>query len=201
MSYHLDVKTTTFVDRHTEIFRFAETLLDAAQKPIRILQVGPGMALRGVGRFNTFEGARIVKRLETALRRIPLPVQFYENFETGELLRMFASHDPRLTVADISRKSLDVVENCYGERIDGTVWMDLSDPAFAERDDLKDRFDIVICLAAVVRVPRDGQAAARHNLASFAKPDGLIISEQDLSDKGYTFLPDSRHISRGIPGG
>jgi len=195
MLYHLNVKTTTFVNRNLGLFKtVADTVLDPTQASLRILEVGPGMAVRGVGRINHIGKWKVVKRFETVLRRLPMPTWCYENYETEELLRVFDPFSPHLTVADISRKSLDVIRRNITENLDETVRLDLSDADSDALVKLKNRFDLVICLATIVRVPKKSQAQAKRNLASFCAPGAIVITEQDMTTEGLEAVDTSNHV-------
>ncbi|MFQ5439177.1 MAG: hypothetical protein ACE5DK_10170 [Paracoccaceae bacterium] len=185
MRYHLDVKTTTFVNRNLKLFQFvADQVLDPASRGLRVLEIGPGMAVRGMGRYNHFGKWRPVKRLETAIRRLPLPLGCYENYETEEILGVFSRFSPRLTVADISRKSLDVIRRNIENGLEETVELDLTDNGSDALNGLQHRFDLVICLATIVRIPQDLKPRAIRNLAGFCAPGAVVITEQDMTAEG-----------------
>jgi len=197
MLYHLNVKTTTFVNRNTDLFRRIQAQLIAAdRKKLKILQVGPGMATKFVGRFNDYGRWRPVKRLETVLRRLPLPDACYENYETGELLSVFRAHEPELTVADIARKPLNVVARNFRDAPVMTVRLDLSDRRAGESAGLLGKFDLVVCMATVVRVPRKLQGTALENLVKFAAPGGLIVTDQDMTGCGMARIEGISHVFR-----
>lgn len=196
MNYHLDVKTTTFVNRHTQAFTTANDLLPADKQGISILQVGPGMAVKGVGRFNHLGKWQIIKRLETALRRLPLPISFYENFETREILDIFAKHSPQMTVGDISPKSLNSIKYNYGDEIANTIQLDLGQDLAPGGVSSIGQFDVVICLVTVNRVPRPLWEQARNNIGNFTRPGGILITDQNMTSQGFVTSVEHRHVRR-----
>lgn len=188
MLYHLNVKTTTYPERHTKKFEDACALFKKAKyTKINILQVGPGMALRGIGRFNNIDNLKIIKRLETGLRRIPFPVSCYESYEPKEVLSIFSDLNPQLTVADISQKSLDVVDKTVLDENLSTVNLDLTTSDTKQLNRLKNKFDLIVCLATVIRTgSMSNRRVACKNLNSFAKDKSIIISESGFSDFGFS---------------
>ncbi|MEE9375353.1 MAG: hypothetical protein V3V04_03345 [Rhizobiaceae bacterium] len=187
MLYHLDVKTTTYPERNTNRFDNAKELLRQANvKEINILQVGPGMALKGVGRLNNLGKLRLIKRLETGLRRLPLPVSFYETYEPHEVISTFSEFLASITVADISQKSLDVVERTVSHKNLTVTQLDLTSKNSDDFEHLKNKFDLIICVNTIIRTgSQANRTIARQNLHSFAKDKSMIISESDFSEFGF----------------
>jgi len=191
-------KTTTFPRRRTAVLAdIAGLLPPPGPEPLEVLEIGPGLALKGIGRHNDWGGLKLIKRLETALRRIPFPDSFYENFETTEILASFGERPVNLTLLDVNAKLLRVIKANMAPAAVNTVAGDLGiagNPAFAR---LQGRFDVVFCFATIGRVPGEtGRANARRNVASFLKPGGLLASDAGLAYEGTNLLAPNGAISR-----
>lgn len=85
------------------------------------------------------------------MRRIPFSVSCYESYEPKEVLSIFSDLKPQLTVADISQKSLDVVDKTVLDENLSTVNLDLTTTDTKQLERLKNKFDLVVCLATVIR--------------------------------------------------
>mgnify|MGYP003382513911 CR=1 FL=1 len=173
-------KTTTWPERHKPVIDDVRALIAARSpaEPIAVLDVGLGLAVKVIGRQNGFGRYQVVKRIETALRRLPLPDYFYENFEAQEIADAFAGLPFRMTLADINPKLLKITAAQLGDVVEATITGDLTfaeNPAF---ESLRGRFDAVFCFATIGRLGNlQNRAAGMANVASFLKPGGLLATD------------------------
>ena len=174
----MDLKTTTFVGRNIALLHAAAEMVPPAGR-LRILEVGPGLAVRRLGRLSApgRPFRRTFKGIETLARRLPLPDRWYENYESGEIIEAFGRDRVDLTILDINPRSLAVIKEQLAPFPVTTLVANLAviDPDAAN---LAGRFDIVIALATLGRiqpVPRPRAAAA---LIACAKRGGLIVENE-----------------------
>jgi hypothetical protein len=173
----VDLKTTTGPQRHPTLLQaVAQQLPPQAQ--IRVLEVGPGLVLKRLGRW-AGPGSPlkpVVKVIETFLRRLPLPLGWYESFETAEII---AALDPSgagrlsMTVADINPKPLLAVKHQLGPGVD-CVNVDIAGDLAGRLP--AESFDVVVALTVISRIPLERRPAAVRNLTHLAKPGGLIAA-------------------------
>lgn len=173
----MDLGTTTYAGRHRGLL--ASLAAIAPDGPLRILEVGPGLAVRGLGRLAArgIPGRSLFKAIETLVRRLPLPDRAYENYETEDLLAAFGRQRIDLTILDINPRSLAVIAGNLAPLRVATVTADLSDPALARRSDLVGSFDVIIALATIGRIPLERRAAAALNLVRLTRPGGLVAED------------------------
>lgn len=176
----MDLKTTTYAGRHRGLL--ANLAAIAPDGPLRILEVGPGLAVRGLGRLAArgVPGRSVFKGIETLVRRLPLPDGAYENYETEDLLAAFGHQRVDLTILDINPRSLAVIAGNLAPLKVATVTADLSDPALGRRHDLAGSFDVIIALATIGRIPPERRAAAALNLVLMTRPGGLVAEDTGL---------------------
>lgn len=188
----MELQTTTYAGRHRLLLERLASL--APKGRLRILEAGPGLAVRGLGRLAArgVPGRPLFKAVETLVRRLPLPDGAYENYETREILDAFGRDRVDLTLLDINPRSLAVISGNLAPFPVTTVTADLADPALALRRELAAGFDVVIALATVGRVPETLRAAAAENLVRLTRPGGLIAEDQ-----GYV-APGNAAIATGL---
>ena len=159
--------------------RAAAGLVDVGDRAVRVLQVGPGLAVRYLGRFtgNGVIGRPIFKGLEALLRRLPMPDALYENYESTEIIEVFGNRAVELTVFDINPKSLKVVAanlTPFGIKVE-PVTGDITETGLIDRLKLADRYDVVVALNMVLRVADHLKENAAGNLIAAAAPGGLVV--------------------------
>ncbi|MCC6735303.1 MAG: class I SAM-dependent methyltransferase [Bauldia sp.] len=173
----MDLRTTTYAGRHRHLLERLAAL--APKGPLRILECGPGLAVRGLGRLSSrgVPGRPLFKGIETLVRRLPLPDGAYENYETGELLAAFGRDRVDLTLLDINPRSLAVISANLAPYRVRTVIADLADPATPLRRELEGGFDVVLALATIGRIPEPRRDAAAENLLRLTRPGGLVVED------------------------
>lgn len=172
----MDLRTTTFPGRNLSLLAEARRLAPRAE-PLRILEVGPGLAVRGFGR-RTAKGtvfSGLFRRAEMVLRRLPLPDAWFENYETEEIIEAFAPTVIDLTIADINQRTLAIIARNLGGQPISTLVLDLTEEDAARRQGLAGRFDVVIALSTIGRIDRARRNAAAKTLIETAKPGGIIV--------------------------
>ncbi|MCW5715100.1 MAG: class I SAM-dependent methyltransferase [Bauldia sp.] len=173
----MDLGTTTYAGRHRRLLEGLAALAPAG--PLRVLEVGPGLAVRGLGRLASrgVPGRAVFKGLETLVRRLPLPDGAYENYETEDLLAAFGRGRVDLTLLDINPRSLAVIAANLAPLRVTTVNADLADAALPRRPELAGRFDVIVALSTIGRIPEERRQAAADNLVRLARPGGLVAED------------------------
>ncbi len=187
-------KTTTWPDRHKAVIDDVRALIAARSpaEPIAVLDVGLGMAIKIIGRQNALGSYYLVKRFETAIRRLPLPDYFYENFEAQEIADAFSGLPFRMTLADINPKLLRLTAAQIGDAVEAVVAGDLTIPENPAFESLRGRFDAVFCFATIGRLGNpQNRAAGMANVASFLKPGGLLAT--DDPERSIVLAPVAGH--------
>lgn len=193
----MDLATTTYAGRHRDLLERLAALAPAGR--IRVLEAGPGLAVRGLGRLAArgTPGRLLFKSIETLVRRLPLPNAAYENYETEDLLAAFGRDRVNLTLLDINPRSLAVIEANLAPFPVTAVTADLADAALTRRPELARPFDIVIALATIGRIPVERRAAAADNLVRLARPGGLVVMDTGhVIPGGPIEATDREHIFR-----
>ena len=192
-------KTTTHPNRNYPFIKAAQGLL-ASEKPsgqLKILQVGCGMALKYFGRLNGLGKHRIFKRVETGLRRIPLPEFAYENYETVEIVEIFNSMEFALDVIDINSKALSVVSRTIKRPDFRAFEADITRPSAPVFADMVGAYDAVICFFTVSRTgSAENVKIAQETVFSFVKPGGLFIGDHRHDNPQFTPVPDLKYVLR-----
>lgn len=178
----MDPKTSTWPQRHAAELAELRRLLPAGNRRLTVANVGPGLAVKYLGRFANRKTvlAEIIRRFETGVRRLPLPDLCFENYEAVELAEALAERPFALTAVDINPRVVRVVVNALAPHAKGVV-ADLGvahAPALAP---LRDSFDVVFSFAMVQRVPTGFAKIARENIRSLVRPGGLLVGGGDFS--------------------
>lgn len=187
-------KTTTWPERHKPVIVAVRAMMAARNpaQPVSVLDVGLGMAIKTIGRQNGIGRHQLVKRIESAVRRLPLPDFFYENFEAQEIADAFTGLPFRMTLADINPKLLRVTAAQLGGIVENTVAADLTIPENPAFEALRGRFDAVFCFATIGRLGnQQNRAAGMANVASFLKPGGLLAT--DDPERSIVLAPVAGH--------
>lgn len=194
----MSLQTTTHLGRNIPTLRAAASLVEVSGRPVRALQVGPGLAVRYLGRM-TGEGASFrmfFKGLEALVRRLSLPNALYENYESAEIVDVFGARPLHLTVIDITPKSLAVVASTIrplGVEVT-PILGDISDPELIQRRGLGEAFDIVIALNMVLRLPDHLKQNAAENLVRATAPGGIMV-ENSLAESRFRGLQSTSYSS------
>lgn len=174
----MDLKTTTYPGRNLPILAAAAKLAPDART---ILEIGPGLALKGFG-WRTRRGAplrHLARVAESVLRRLPLPESWYESFETAEIRDAFdpeRSGRAAITVVDINPRPLRVIRRTHGDAV-RCVNLDFG----SRSEDLirLGRFDVVVALAVIGRIPEEKRSIATGNLLDVTSIGGLIVTSHE----------------------
>lgn len=197
----MDLRTTTYAGRHRSLLDRLAALAPVGR--LRILEVGPGLAVRGLGRLASrgVPGRAVFKGIETLVRRLPLPDGAYENYETEDLLAAFGRDRVDLTLLDINPRSLVVIAANLAPLPVTTVTADLADPELPLRRELASRFDVVVALATVGRLPEGRRTAAADNLVRLTRPGGLVSEDTGrVAVGGVLQATDCEHVFRRAEG-
>jgi hypothetical protein len=199
----LDFKTTTRPFRNAEALRQASALLAdrPTSAPLHILEVGPGLAVKGLGRMLTpaTPARRILRAAETFLRRVPMPDRFFENYETLELLQIFAAWPVRLTVIDINPRVLRIIAANLSDVALETRTADLSQADNPTLAAFRGKFDVTVAFSILSRIPTAARDIAVAHLRNVTRPGGLVLAnDHDVSAADCRRLADSPVIYRKL---
>lgn len=189
----MDLKTTTRPKRRSAQFRQIRDLVlpPPDGRALEVAEVGPGLAVRYLGRLaeEGLPGWDLVKRLESGVRRIPMPDACFENYETLELKRALGGIPSSLTVIDVNPRVVRIIARRQAGVVpivaDLAIWKPGAlVPLFA-------RFDLVVAFAVLGRVPSGSKDVARANIGALVKPDGVLLMDDDpgaefMSITGFT---------------
>ena len=194
----MELQTTTHRGRSLGTLRAAASLVDIDDRAIRVLQVGPGLAVRYLGRLTGVgvAGRPFFKGLEALVRRLPMPDALYENYESAEIVDVFGPRAVELTVIDINPKSLKIVSASltpFGIAVTPVVG-DITEVGFVERLRLTERYDVVVALNMVLRVADKLKDRAAANLIAAAAPGGVLV-ENSLSQQRLRGLQSTSYTA------
>ncbi len=182
----MDLETTTFRGRNLPLLHAARDALGAQSgQRLRILQVGPGLSVRYLGRWQTpgTPFRPFFKGLETLVRRLPMPDGWYENYESAEILEVFGSDRVDLTVVDINPRVVEIVAaNLLPAKVE-THAGNFGDPARGWRRRLGGPFDVAISLTVLHRIASpEWRRTAVADLVALTRSGGIIAeNSQDYS--------------------
>lgn len=181
----MDLRTTTRPRRLAGELKTARALVEATApgRPIDMLEVGPGLAVRYLGRLaeETRPAADIFRRIEVGVRRIPMPDSWLESYETGELLAAFEGLPIRLTILDINPRVLDIVRGLHPRVLLRSIVADLGQERPAALVPIYGSFDLVIAHAVLGRIASGVRERAGENLVRLARPGGLLFVGRDFA--------------------
>ncbi len=185
----MDLRTTTRPNRNIDLFRTARTLLSAGdrERPIAIIEVGPGLAVKHLGRLadQKYPLWDFVRRIESGIRRIPMPDGCYESYETRELCASLSGLQIRVTILDINPRVVRIVKAINADLPIEPVVADLGAEVPTGFSAFVGRYDLVVANAVLVRIPVSRRETARRNLLSLAAPHGLVLTEVDDCPAGF----------------
>jgi len=180
----MDLRTTTRPRRHAEQFRRIVGLLPSrpAGVPLKVVNVGPGLAIKYLGRLSATDMPLwdFFRRIETGLRRIPMPDSFYENYEAHELVAALAAVPFELTLLDINPKVLRVAGKSLAAVAPRTVAVDLGQADAPALRPLAGTFDVVVAYAVIARIPQRLADQAAKNIRSLLKPGGILLGGSEV---------------------
>lgn len=183
----MEMRTTTHRERNTKgVQEFAEAL--PTGRHLNLLQVGPGASIKGFGGL-TGKNSRmrwLAKPVETLLRRVPLPDNCLESYETLELLAALSRQqlDFDLLVCDINPRVLDIVSETVGPYNS----VDYKEHDIAQAP-VPGNFDGIVCVNVLCRITDVLIPAAIQNLKTSTVSGGIILTQEhpekvDSSDAG-----------------
>ena len=193
----MDLKTTTRPNRHTAYFLALRPLLAPPPdgRPLEVAEIGPGLAVKYFGRLaeETVPGWDIVKRIESGIRRIPMPDVCFETYEPHELVRGLEGLPFRRTVIDINPKVVRIAAKSMPDRAVATVVANLGEERPASLQPLKGKFDLVVAFAVMARVKEAVRGNAERNIGCLIRPGGFLLS--DWPAEGCVALPERHGVS------
>jgi hypothetical protein len=182
----LQLKTTTRPNRHVAELRAARSLLSAPAdgRPLEIADVGPGLAVKYLGRLadQRVPVWNLVKRIESAIRRIPMPDGCYENYEAHELVRALDGLRFNLTVIDVNPKVVRVIAKEMANRNVSPVVADLGIEDPPSLAPLRGKFDLVVAMTVIGRVKSRLEYTANLNIAGLVRLGGVLLASGDFTD-------------------
>ncbi len=196
----MDLKTTTRPRRHTGQFDALRRFLSppSSGRPLEVANVGPGLAVRYFGRLSAADvpGWDIFRRIESGIRRIPMPDAFYENYETAELTAALGDLPFNLTLVDINPRVVRVVERgARGRKVDH-VLVDLGEERSVRLAPYRGKFDVVVAFAVIGRVKDRLRENARDNVRSLLRPGGILVSGGDITTDDFIPLSEEHGLFR-----
>jgi SAM-dependent methyltransferase len=157
-------------------------------KSPRVLEIGPGAVSKLlVNKIAPGEGdqlSRVGNRYRALLRNLDglvrrLPNMELRSYEPGELLS-FLPADTQLTVADISERVIEAIQNQYPQACARV--MDLT------QEVLDPPADVIVCLCVLTRAREPGPMFA--NLYRSLRPGGLLVMDnRSCSSFGDPAMP------------
>jgi hypothetical protein len=185
-------KTTTRPRRNTRsITALAEHFQSNNITRITLLDVGPGMAVKYIGRLSAIQHPfDVFRRFEVGLRAIlPLPVSAYESYEPNEILQIFEEHmgiQVEISLLDIDVTVLAVAWNQLGVRARSLIPADISVFPNESLIEYAGRFDVVIAQTVLSRIKTaQGRFNAARNLVSLSRPGGILTcSSEEMAKAG-----------------
>jgi hypothetical protein len=192
----MDLKTTTRPRRRADVFATLRRFVQAppSGRPLEVANVGPGLAVRYLGRLSATDvpGWEVFRRIESGVRRVPMPDAFYENYETAELVAALDGIPFRLTLVDINPRVLRVVSQRMRGAVVDTVAADLGEERAVRLAPYRGKFDLVVAFAVVGRVKEKTRQNARENVQSLVRPGGFLLGSGDVPGEGFApVAPDT----------
>lgn len=187
--FRLRHKSTTRPKRKARAIANLNSLLSGHSGTLNVVEIGPGLAVRYLGRLSGagWPGG-LFRRLEVGVRAaLPMPQWGYEIYETGELLQTLGGCGQlKLSVLDFDATILKVAKRQHGELLDALILADLSifpNPVLLSH---YGKYDAVFENAVIKRIPKNpGRVNAARNLIALTKPGGIITScARDFLDAG-----------------
>ncbi len=170
-------------------------------RPLEVANVGPGLAVKYLGRLAATDvpGWDFFRRIESGVRRVPMPDAFYENYETAELVAALGDMPFRLTLVDINPRVVRVVGNAMRGHTVDHVLADLGEERSVKLAPYRGKFDLVVAFAVVGRVKDRVRENARENVRSLVRPGGLLLGSGDLPGNDFVQVsPDSSFFRKPL---
>jgi hypothetical protein len=156
-----------------------------------ILEIGPGMAIRYLGRLSRIKKPfELFRRIEVGLRAVlPLPHQAYEIYETAEILSIFGSLpsvDASLSLLDFDETILATARCQFSNSLCDLILADLSLSANEHLTSLHGKYDAIFVTAVIKRISTaEGRMNAARNIVAMAKPGAILTnSAPELIEAG-----------------
>ena len=182
----MDLGTTTYSGRHSKLLKdAAELVMKPGERPLRILEIGPGLSVRWLGRVGgkpAFVRA-ILKGVETAVRRLPLPDSCFENYESDEILTAFGRQRSELSLMDINPRPLRVIGQNPKIPLASKLTADLTKLQLEPSHPQFEAFDVVVALTTLARIPVDGRSLAAANVAAMTRGGGWVIADGNAIER------------------
>lgn len=187
----MELKSTTHKNRNIPLLGVLADIFPKAQM-LDVLEIGPGAAVKFIGRYTGFDAPfrRILKPLETALRRLPLPQSAFENYESVELFNAIANINS-LTISDmnprvvkIARAGLPATANVIGKQVDITT------------QSFDSVYDVIVCLNVISRTALTDQPQAAKTVFAALAPQGVLAI--DPSEENYFADMPAKNLGNGI---
>ncbi len=209
-------KTTTRPWRNAgKIDSLTRYLQATGQRQPKILEIGPGMAVRYLGRLGRFQSPfGVLGKIEIGIRAVvPLPMWAYESYETGEILDKLSQSGiagAALSVFDCNPTVLRLVGATYGKRIDLLQRADLARYPLNCLGALAGTFDAVFATAVIKRLgSRPARLSAAKNIIALCRPNAIVTMggseltelgcREDAEYPGFCFTPQSARLTRVSP--
>lgn len=176
----MDLKTTTRPNRNKDRFLLLQSVLRPPPngRPLEVLNVGPGLAVKYFGRLSeeSVPGWDLFRRIESGIRRVPMPDVCFESYETRELLEALDRLPINLTILDVNSKVLRVVKRSTAKVAVATVNADLGIANSPSLAPYAEHFDVVVAQAVLGRIKSSRREIATENLRRMLRPGGVLLS-------------------------
>jgi hypothetical protein len=194
----MDLKTTTRPKRSTAEFEALRRIVKAPSsgRPLEVANIGPGLAVRYFGRLTatSIPGWQVFRRLESGLRRIPMPDFAYENYETSELIAALGDIPFNLTVIDINPRVARVVTGNTRRHSVQAVLADLGEERSVRLAPYRGKFDVIVAIAVIGRVKQKAQENARDNVRSLLRPGGILVGGSDVAEGAFARVAEGENL-------
>jgi hypothetical protein len=199
-------KTTTAPMRGTDILGplFQElSITHSSQQRIDVLQIGAGVGVRFLNGYAN--ASKSVRRLDSLLRSLPLPKQFFASYEPNELYQLISSLglQTRLRVADINPNVLSIVRSQREGKQMAYELIDISDIA---QQFVTESYDVCVILNVFPHIKlHKERVQAVVNLIELTKIGGYIAGAplDEISvlplDPDYCLEQTGKLLYRKVP--
>ena len=199
----MDLKTSTYPRRHQRAFAALRTLIDQDSdgRVLKVANIGPGLAVKHLGRLAGRRSlvADIVRRIETGIRRLPMPDPCFENYETRELAAALNGLTFDLTVIDVNPRVVRIVQRSLGDRPVAGIVADLRAPSPPQLQPMAGAFDVVVAFAVVSRTGQ-GRGNAIDNIRGLVRPGGFLVGSGEFASGDYVAVEGVDNMFRRLPG-
>ena len=198
----MDLGTTTYAGRHSKLFKdAAELVVGPGGRPLQILEIGPGLSVRWLGRVSGKPAfiRIILKGVETVVRRLPLPDSCFENYESEEILTAFGRQRSELSLMDVNPRPLRVIGQNPKIPVAAKLTADLTALQLEPGHPQFEAFDVVVALTTLARIPVDKRARAAENIAAMTRRGGWVLADGNAITREPSLQPtDVGNLSQKI---